>query len=490
MTYIIGGRANGTTQDVLIGEFSTLYVYSLQYDTLTNNGALVYLPGDRAAMDDITGMVTGSGAAGRMTYWSGASAITSDVALTYDAVNHSLAIDANNRYTDDAVAFFEPGFTWLYYYSDARNPFIFSYRARGTAAAPTALQSGDIMMRYSAAGRYDVNNWSAGSRARMDYVAAENWSVGNEGTRIDFWTTPTGGSIIPAVVAQLDNLGIKNVITNTYRTKDYTLTIPATGTAALLGTANTFTANQTVAWNVTDPVSAKNAINVEMKVVRTGDGGGGVVCNGLTFLAYQANDVSAGANQGYLVGISGIVRTQGAGSDGLSNAIGADLAVTNLTPSTSLISTAIGLRLQVNPGTGSIWSAIGATIICVGTDAGAGYTAIALNLDASGARTNTALVAKRGLVIINENGDIDSDTRIESDTEANMVFLDAGIDTLWFGGNVITAASKFLKGGLFYPVQAPTASPPTYAIGAMYFDTTLNKLRVGGAAAWETVTSV
>jgi hypothetical protein len=43
--------------------------------------------------------------------------------------------------------------------------------------------------------------------------------------------------------------------------------------------------------------------------------------------------------------------------------------------------------------------------------------------------------------------------------------------------------------GLFYPVQAPTASAPSYVKGALYFDTTLNKLRVGGASGWETVTS-
>jgi hypothetical protein len=43
--------------------------------------------------------------------------------------------------------------------------------------------------------------------------------------------------------------------------------------------------------------------------------------------------------------------------------------------------------------------------------------------------------------------------------------------------------------GLILPVQAPTASAPAYVKGAIYFDTTLNKLRVGGATAWETVTS-
>jgi hypothetical protein len=36
----------------------------------------------------------------------------------------------------------------------------------------------------------------------------------------------------------------------------------------------------------------------------------------------------------------------------------------------------------------------------------------------------------------------------------------------------------------------PTAKAPTYANGRCYFDTTLNKLRIGGATAWETVTSI
>jgi hypothetical protein len=44
--------------------------------------------------------------------------------------------------------------------------------------------------------------------------------------------------------------------------------------------------------------------------------------------------------------------------------------------------------------------------------------------------------------------------------------------------------------GIFSPQQATTAAAPAYVKGAMYFDTTLNKLRIGGATAWETVTSV
>ena len=50
-----------------------------------------------------------------------------------------------------------------------------------------------------------------------------------------------------------------------------------------------------------------------------------------------------------------------------------------------------------------------------------------------------------------------------------------------------------ISGGTLKPngagLKIPTASA-TYAIGYSYFDTTLNKARVGGATAWETITSV
>ena len=58
---------------------------------------------------------------------------------------------------------------------------------------------------------------------------------------------------------------------------------------------------------------------------------------------------------------------------------------------------------------------------------------------------------------------------------------------LFIGSN---AAVTCNSNGTFSPIAAPTASAPTHVVGAMYFDTTLNKLRIGGAAGWETVTSV
>ena len=66
----------------------------------------------------------------------------------------------------------------------------------------------------------------------------------------------------------------------------------------------------------------------------------------------------------------------------------------------------------------------------------------------------------------------------------------AGSDTD-IGINLVPkGAGTIQSSGVFMPVQATTAGAPTYIKGGMYFDTTLNKLRIGGASGWETVTSV
>lgn len=59
------------------------------------------------------------------------------------------------------------------------------------------------------------------------------------------------------------------------------------------------------------------------------------------------------------------------------------------------------------------------------------------------------------------------------------------------GGTAATFTSTGLTTpGTISPQQATTAGAPAYVKGAIYFDTTLNKLRVGGATGWETITSV
>lgn len=62
--------------------------------------------------------------------------------------------------------------------------------------------------------------------------------------------------------------------------------------------------------------------------------------------------------------------------------------------------------------------------------------------------------------------------------------------SLGFVDSLELAPSGATFAGTVKPQLATTAGAPTYVKGAMYFDTTLNKLRIGGATAWETVTSV
>jgi len=74
----------------------------------------------------------------------------------------------------------------------------------------------------------------------------------------------------------------------------------------------------------------------------------------------------------------------------------------------------------------------------------------------------------------------------------DIVISRSATDRLLIGSGTFGSSSYVVVGAenLLYPVQKPTASAPTYHIGAMYFDTTLNKLRIGGATGWETVTSI
>ena len=86
--------------------------------------------------------------------------------------------------------------------------------------------------------------------------------------------------------------------------------------------------------------------------------------------------------------------------------------------------------------------------------------------------TTTALLPNEG--VLNAHGTGNSTT-----TYSLSTFNSVGSSTM-----------NVRDDGVMLPFQAPTASAPAYIKGGMYFDTTLSKLRVGGASGWETVTSI
>jgi len=81
-----------------------------------------------------------------------------------------------------------------------------SYAARGSVASPAALKANDILMRLSANG-YGATSFGSGGGARIEVVAKENFTDSAKGTKINFWTVPTG-QVASQTVASIDSTGV------------------------------------------------------------------------------------------------------------------------------------------------------------------------------------------------------------------------------------------------------------------------------------------
>jgi hypothetical protein len=70
--------------------------------------------------------------------------------------------------------------------------------ARGNAAFPTVTQTGDVLMRVGGSG-YGNSGFVGTGSARIDLVAAENFTDTTKGTTIQFWTTNPGTNTINTI---------------------------------------------------------------------------------------------------------------------------------------------------------------------------------------------------------------------------------------------------------------------------------------------------
>ena len=87
---------------------------------------------------------------------------------------------ANTRITQDA-------------YGTGNYPAYTGRQARGTAASPTASQTGDILAQYTGRG-YGTTAFASASNARVDMEAAENFTDTDQGTYISIHTTALGAT--------------------------------------------------------------------------------------------------------------------------------------------------------------------------------------------------------------------------------------------------------------------------------------------------------
>jgi hypothetical protein len=79
-------------------------------------------------------------------------------------------------------------------------PLVAGRMGRGSAATPTAVANNDIMMRIVGNG-YTGTTFPGSSPTKIDFIAAENFSDTNRGTRIEFWNTPIGSNTIQQIAS-------------------------------------------------------------------------------------------------------------------------------------------------------------------------------------------------------------------------------------------------------------------------------------------------
>lgn len=79
-------------------------------------------------------------------------------------------------------------------------PVVVGRMGRGSADIPGAVANNDVLMRIVGNG-YTGTQFPASSPTKIDFIAAENFSDTNRGTRIEFYNTPTGSNTIQRIAS-------------------------------------------------------------------------------------------------------------------------------------------------------------------------------------------------------------------------------------------------------------------------------------------------
>jgi hypothetical protein len=97
----------------------------------------------------------------------------------------------------------QPGTPSRFYNDGNANYALFAGRRyNGSSASPTQVLNGQIIARYGGNGYATGSGFSLFGQARMEYLANDNFDASNQGTIINFYTTPKG-TTTPLTVLQL-----------------------------------------------------------------------------------------------------------------------------------------------------------------------------------------------------------------------------------------------------------------------------------------------
>jgi hypothetical protein len=106
-----------------------------------------------------------------------------------------------------------PANMWITSFTNAIGPYYLARRSRGTAGAPTAVQSGDSLAGLFGQG-YGTTAFGSGFAGGVNVQAAQNWTDTAHGTALTFMNTPIN-STTSATRMTLDASGNLGIGTNT-----------------------------------------------------------------------------------------------------------------------------------------------------------------------------------------------------------------------------------------------------------------------------------
>lgn len=175
--------------------------------------------------------------------------------------------------------------------------------ARGTVESPTALQSGDVISRFSSNG-YGTTKYQTLGVGRVDFVAAENFTDANTGSQIQFWNCPIGSNTLTNIATFNGDSVVVTGVIEPQKGFIYTPRVPAGNqTAITINYATDSMVKANLAADLT--VSHSNFIAgkvVEMWLVNTG-GLSRTITHGLTATNSTTNSTTftiLGTSSAYL----------------------------------------------------------------------------------------------------------------------------------------------------------------------------------------------
>ena len=317
---------------------------------------------------------------------------------------------------------------------------------RGTVTAPQVPQSGDSLGQFQFAG-YTTTSADGSAGAYWEGVTTETWGATANGTKVLLKVTPnTTTTPVTAVTIDQDK-SVTFATTASATTFIGALTGTASGnlvSGGALGTPSSGTVTNltgTASININGTVGATTPSTGSFTTLAASS-----TVSGAGFTAYFASPPAIG---------------------GTAAAAG---AFTTLSASDQIAGNNTASYQAIFKGWGPLESnSTAGAIVVGGSSQNSGRGEIHYWNNSSPAPA---------LYIDNTRNAVDGKIVLRLRTSGTAI--EAGSFT----------ATGLTTAGTISPQQATTAGAPAYVKGAIYFDTTLNKLRVGGATAWETITSV